>query len=98
MTFGDALTIYEQQLKDAQHLQPSAKLYREKSIKALLKSWPGFNKTDVRKISANECLRWASRIARDYSPTVFNNTVGTLRHVIKIAIQSGARCGNPAES
>jgi hypothetical protein len=50
MTFGDALGIYEQQLNDSHHLKPSAKLYREKSITALLKSWPGLNDLDVRKI------------------------------------------------
>jgi len=97
MTFGDALVIYRQQLQAAQHLKPSAKLYREKCIKALLKTWPELEASDVRKISANDCREWASRFARDYSPTVFNNTVGTLRHVIRIAIQSGARYGNPAD-
>ena len=97
MTFGDALVIYRQQLQDAHHLKPSAKLYREKCIKALLKSWPGLEATDVRKILASDCREWASRFARDYSPTVFNNTVGTLRHIIKIAIQAGARYGNPAD-
>ena len=39
MTFDDAVVIYRQQLKDAPHLKPSAKVYREKCIKALLKSW-----------------------------------------------------------
>jgi integrase len=97
MTFADALAIYEQQLKDSHHLKPSAKLYREKSIKALLKSWPGLKDLDVRKISTGDCLQWASRFAHDYSPSVFNNTVGTLRHVVEISIRSGARYGNPAE-
>jgi integrase len=97
MTFGAALGIYEHQLKDSQHLKPSAKLYREKSIKALLKSWPGLKELDVRKISTGDCLQWASKFAHEYSPSVFNNTVGTLRHVIEISIRSGARYGNPAE-
>jgi integrase len=97
MTFGDAVVIYRQQLLHSQHLKPSAKLYREKCIAALLKSWPDLEAMDVRKISATECREWASRFAGAYSPSVFNNTVGTLRHIIKIAIQSGARYGNPAD-
>jgi integrase len=97
MTFGDAVVIYRQQLQHSQHLKPSAKLYREKCISALLKSWPELEAMDVRKISATECREWASRFAGAYSPSVFNNTVGTLRHIIKIAIQSGARYGNPAD-
>jgi integrase len=97
MTFGDALTIYKQQLHEAQHLKPSAKLYREKCIKALLKSWLGLAAIDVRRITSTDCREWAARFGREYSSTVFNNTVGTLRHIIRIAIQSGARYGNPAD-
>ena len=97
MTFSDALTIYQQQLQNAQHLKPAAKIYREKCIKALLKRWPELEGTDVRRITVGDCQEWASRFARDYSSSVFNNTVGTLRHVLKIAIQSGARYGNPAD-
>jgi integrase len=97
MTFGDALAIYEKELDGSQHLKYTAKLYRTKTIKALLKSWPDLKSTDVRKISASDCLQWASRFALEFSPSVFNNTVGTLRQVIKIAIRAGARYGNPAE-
>src|SRR5581483_7265245 len=32
MAFRDALTIYRQQLQNAQHLKPAAKIYRERSI------------------------------------------------------------------
>jgi site-specific recombinase XerD len=76
---------------------PSAKIDRDKCIQALLKTWPELEGTDVPRITSNDCQEWASRYARDYSPSVFNNTVGTLRHVLKIAIQSGARYGNPAD-
>ena len=97
MIFGDALATYQQQLQNAQHLKPNAKLYRQKTIKALLKSWPSLNDTDVRKISVGDCQDWASRFAHAYSSTVFNNTVGTLRQVIEVAIKAGARYGNPAD-
>lgn len=97
MTVGDAVAIYKQRLADAQHLKPGAKLYRENSIEALLKSWPDLEKTDVRKISANDCIHWASGFAKNYCPSFFNNTVGTLRQILKITIDSGARYGNPAE-
>jgi len=96
MTFNDALTIYKQRLEDAQHLKPRAKLYRITTIDALLKSWPDLKSADVRKISESDCLQWAGRFAKSYAPSVFNNTVGTLRQVLKIAIDSGARYGNPA--
>ena len=97
MTFGDAVVIYRQRLQDAQHLKAGAKLYRENTIIALLKSWPELHGMDVRKISVNDCLRWGATFAKKYSPTLFNNTVGTVRQILEIAIESGARYGNPAE-
>jgi integrase len=97
MTFGDAVTIYKERLAGAQHLKPGAKLYRENTIEALLKSWPDLSKADVRKISLNDCLQWASGFAKSHCPSFFNNSVGTLRQILKIAIDSGARYGNPAD-
>lgn len=89
--FGDAPATCQQQLQNAQHLRPNARLYRQKNIKALLKSWPEMNDTDARKIPANDCQERASRFARGYSPAAFNNTAGALRQVIEVAIKAGAR-------
>jgi len=88
MTFGDALAIYASRLE--------AKVYRQKTIEALVKSWPGLREMDVRKISERECLNWAARFGAKYSPSVYNNTVGTLRHILDVSIAEGARYGNPA--
>jgi integrase len=96
MTFGDALAIYAARVAAKVELKPSAKLYREKCIEALVKSWPGLGEMDVRKISERECLNWAARFGAKYSASVYNNTVGTLRHILDIAIAEGARYGNPA--
>jgi len=97
MTFDDAVAIYQQRVEEAQHLKPGAKLYRKNTIEALLKSWPDLKNLDARKISANDCLHWASSFAEKHCPSFFNNTVGTLRQIIKITIDSGARYGNPAD-
>ena len=96
MTFGDALAIYQERLTANPALKPAAKIYRQKCIDALLKSWPGLSETDARKISERDCLKWAADFGAKYSAGVYNNTVGTLRHVINIAIESGSRYGNPA--
>jgi integrase len=97
MTFGDAVTIYKERLAGAQHLKAGAKLYRENTIDALLKSWPNLTNADVRKMSVNDCLQWGSGFAKNYCPSFFNNTVGTLRQILKITIDAGARYGNPAD-
>jgi integrase len=96
MTFGDALAIYASRLQAKVELKPSAKLYRQKCIGALVKSWPGLLEMDVRKTSERECLNWSARFGAKYSPSVYNNTVGTLRHILDISISEGARYGNPA--
>lgn len=96
ITFGEALAIFESRLDADPSIKPSTKGYRRLCATRLLKTWTGLRDLDVRKITSAQCLEWASRFAQRYSPTVYNNTVGTLRMVLEIAIKAGARCGNPA--
>ena len=55
MTFGGASEIYQKQLEANVSLKPSAKLYRQKCIEALVRTWPGLKEKDVRKISERDC-------------------------------------------
>lgn len=96
MTVADSVAIYRQRLNDNPRLKPNAKLYRDKCISGLLRSWPGLGEKDIRKISKDDCLSWAAKYASDYSPSVYNNTVGTLRQILAIGIEKGSRYGNPA--
>ena len=95
MTFGDALQTYRERLKGDQSLKDRSKTYREERIAALLKSWPELEQTDVAQISKADCLAWAGRFGQKASPSAFNNTVGTLRLVLDIAVEAGARYDNP---
>jgi integrase len=97
MTFADALQVFRRRLDADPDRKEGAKVYRRKTIIALLKSWPGLEQTNVNKISKDDCLAWAERLAAEYSASVYNNTVGTLRMVLDIAIEKGARSGNPAQ-
>jgi integrase len=65
-------------------------------LAALLKSWPGLNETEVRKITRADCKTWASAYAKTASPTRYNNTVSVLRHVLNVAVESGVVYSNPA--
>jgi integrase len=96
MAFADALAIYKQRLAGDGSLKPRSKVYREERIAALLKSWPGLAKADTRKISKSDCLTWAADYGQKAAPSNFNNTVGTLRLVLEIAVEAGARYDNPA--
>ncbi len=96
MTFGDALAVFHNRLTNDHSLKPRSKTYREERIAALLKSWPGLGQTEVRKISKHDCLAWAATFGANASPSNFNNTVGSLRMVIDLAVEAGARYDNPA--
>jgi integrase len=96
MTFGQALETYRERLKGDQSLKDRSKTYREERIAALLKSWPELEETDVAQISKADCLAWAARFGQKASPSAFNNTVGTLKLVLDLAVEAGARYDNPA--
>ncbi len=96
LTFEQAVEIYRKQVVDHPKLKPSAKLYRQKSIDALVKTWPCPTSIEARKISEKVCQEWAAAFVTKYSPSVYNNTVGTLRQILGIAVSAGARYGNPA--
>ena len=96
MTFGDALETYQERLKGDYSLKDRSKTYREERIAALLKSWPDLEQTDVAQISKSDCLAWAARFGQSASPSAFNNTVGTLKLALDIAVEAGARYDNPA--
>jgi len=65
-------------------------------IDFIRRSWPSLFETDVRKVSPHECELWLSRYQQRYSPSVVNNSIGTLRAIFDEAIRAGARFNNPA--
>jgi hypothetical protein len=98
MTVGDAIGIFRQRLDGQQDIKEGAKVYRRKCIDALLKSWPDLEKKPVGKVSKEDCLEWSRKLAAKYSASVCNNTVGTLRMILDVAIEKGARALNPAKA
>ena len=94
-TFGEALAHFEKKLHADVKLKPGAKLYRRKTITALLKSWPSLKNTRLAKLSDADCREWATRFHTQYSPSVYNNTLATLQMVIDLGVSSGVRCKNP---
>jgi integrase len=84
-TFAAARATYETELAADHTLKDTGKLYRRKCIKALNRSWPELDATHPAKITVADCRAWAAKFAVDYSPSVFNNTLGTLRMIIERA-------------
>jgi integrase len=96
MTFGEAAAIHIQNLDDNLNIKPRTRDYWRECLAALLKSWPGLNGTEIRKITQADCKKWASAYAKTASPTRYNNTVSVLRHVLNVAVESGVIYSNPA--
>jgi integrase len=96
MTFGEAAAIHLKNLDDNPNLKPRTRDYWREVLAALVKSWPGLNETEVRKITQADCKKWASAYAKTASPTRYNNTVAVLRHVLNVAIEAGVIYNNPA--
>jgi integrase len=97
MTMRDCIVIFQQRLDGQQDISEGAKVYRRNTIKFLVNSWPGLELKHVAKVSKDECLDWAKRCALRYSASTYNNTVGTLRMILDVAIEKGARARNPAD-
>lgn len=96
LNFAEALAIYRQRIEGDVGIKRRTKNYYNERAKALLKSWPELEKTDIGRITKPECLNWGASFSRETCATGFNNTVKVLRDVIEIGIESGARYDNPA--
>jgi integrase len=96
MTFGEAAAIHLRNLDDNLSIKPSTRDYWRECLAALQKSWPGLNRTEVRKITQSDCKEWARAYGRTVSPTRYNNTVSVLRHVLNVAVESGVVYSNAA--
>jgi integrase len=96
MTFGEAAAIHLRNLDDNVSIKPRTRDYWREVLAALLKSWPGLNDTEVRRITQAGCKEWARAYAKSASPTRYNNTVAILRHVLNVAVETGVIYSNPA--
>jgi integrase len=96
MTFGEAAATHLRNLDDNLNLKPRTRDYWREVLAALVKSWPGLNETEIRKITQADCKIWASAYVKTASATRYNNTVSVLRHVLNIAVEAGVVYSNTA--
>jgi integrase len=96
LTFGEAASVHLRNLDDNLSIKPRTRDYWREVLAALVKSWPGLNQTEIRKITRADCKKWASAYAKTASPTRYNNTVAVLRHVLSVAVEAGVVYSNAA--
>jgi hypothetical protein len=99
MTFRRCPANLPRAAKGDQSLKPSAASLPGGTHQGLAQiAGPSLKQTDVRPESPKRLPRMGGRGSGELaSPSAFNNTVGTLRLVIWIAVEAGARYDNPAD-
>jgi len=96
MTFAEALAIHLQNQTDDVTIKPGTRHYWKQIFTSLLKSWPGLDERELRRITKTDCTDWARKFRKLASSTRYNNTLAGLRRVFEIAIEAGIIYGNPA--
>ena len=96
LSFGDALKMHQRDQSDNSDTKPGTLHYWNQVFAALLKSWPGLAKREIRRITTAECEEWARGFRKTVSPTRWNNTLAGLRHIFDVAIRAGIIHRNPA--
>jgi integrase len=66
-------------------LSDNSKRYRRYCIQKLLRSWPGLDASKLNSVTEAKCKEWAAKFARQVDERYFNNTLGTLRGILKLA-------------
>jgi integrase len=97
-TIGELADIYLHGVDLDTDLKPATKDYRRKTVQYLLRSWPELKERIPAKITETECKGWAAQYHADFSETLYNNTVDSLRHIFALAINRGLIARNPALS
>jgi len=95
-TMSELSSIYLRGVDLDTDLKPATKEYRHKTIKYLFRSWPALEGQIPNKVSDAEYKEWAARYHADFSQTLYNNTVDSLRHILEVAIGRGLLSRNPA--
>ena len=95
-TVGEVAEIYRARIQADVSLKPSSIYYRVQTLNAILRSWPALAQLPPAKVTEDACLQWAKAYQKMVSAGRFNNTVGTLRDVFKVACELDLATQNPA--
>jgi integrase len=109
MTMGGAIAKLEAEIaagapmraRRKRHNQESSRRYRRETLAALKRSWQAIHGAElaaqeVRKVTQEAVKEWAEVYRAEVSPSRFNNTLGTLRHLFDLAVAAGEAYRNPA--
>src|SRR5439155_16637849 len=80
MTFGEALEIHQQNQADDVTIKPATRHYWNQIFVALLKSWPGLDNLEIRRVTKTDCKKCARAHRKVASPQPYKTTIWSVRH------------------
>ena len=87
MTFVQAAALHEKQLAQEGSIKRRTRKYYQEVLASLLKSWPDFAETELRRITPSAFKEWATR---------YNGTLSLLRRILDLAVEIAVIYSNPA--
>lgn len=96
LTGEQAIHIRRKQIENDASMKKGTRKYWNDILDSLLRTWTGFDKLELRKVTPEDCEAWAGKNRSAMSSTRFNNAISALRTLFQIAIKKGARLTNPA--
>ena len=95
-TVGDLANVYLKQVEKDQSIKSATVHYRQQIVWSIWKTWPELRDLQAKSVTEADCLDWGERYAKKYSPTRYNNAVGSLRGIFEVGIDQGLIYRNPA--
>ena len=62
MTVNDAIELHRRRVAGDVSFKPRTREYHDQRIAALLKSWPGLDKKEIRSLTKTDCLNWSAKL------------------------------------
>ena len=95
-TFKEAVALLERELESDTTIKGRSKEYRRLCLKKIQATWPGLWELRLDEITSQACKEWAAALNKDIASHYFNNTISTLRQVLRLGIKAHKENGGDA--
>jgi integrase len=96
-TMGDCLDLVVDAAKHKTGLRARSRDYREFTVDRIRATWPELSSLKPKDVPARDCDAWFRRISTNYSASLANNMLGSLRMAFEFAQKSGLIFRDPSE-
>lgn len=97
ITLEKAAALRLERVIDDISTKESTKTYQREIHHVLFRDWPDLAKKDVRKVTEEDCRKWAVTHRKRFSPSRFNGALGAMKQIFDLTIELRLRFTNPAK-